>query len=275
MYDAIDAHQPQQVIHLGDLKEDAEEVSYAYPQLPFCMVPGNCDGWTSDPAIRYITLESKNILLSHGHLWGVKQGYGTAIAQARTDRAAMDRLRTSGKRLPLLPLLAALLLLPAGILLLTLSLRIPGAICLAIGLPLLCLALILRQKVTRYNRLLENDRQQLLAKYQQLPPDCWVPAAREYADQLRNYLTARDLYAKDREDLTKRLQQLCDSFRYPYRNDTVEYPVSTSIGAAMYPTDGKGYLQLLNHADAALYVAKRQGKNQFVMYHPSYEEISM
>lgn len=78
-----------------------------------------------------------------------------------------------------------------------------------------------------------------------------------------------------RDDLTKRLQQLCDSFRYPYRNDTVEYPVSTSIGAAMYPTDGKGYLQLLNHADAALYVAKRQGKNQFVMYHPSYEEISM
>ena len=77
------------------------------------------------------------------------------------------------------------------------------------------------------------------------------------------------------EDLTKRLQQLCDSFRYPYRNDTVEYPVSTSIGAAMYPTDGKGYLQLLNHADAALYVAKRQGKNQFVMYHPSYEEVTM
>ena len=132
----------------------------------------------------------------------------TAIAQARTDRAAMDRLRTSGKRLPLLPLLAALLLLPVGILLLTLSLRIPGAICLAIGLPLLCLALILRQKVTRYNRLLENDRQQLLAKYRQLPPDCWVPAAREYADQLRNYFTARDLYAKDREDLAKRSETL-------------------------------------------------------------------
>ena len=83
MYDAIDAHQPQQIIHLGDLKEDAEEVSYAYPQLPFCMVPGNCDGWTTDPAIRNITLEGKRVLLSHGHLWGVKQGYGGAIAQAR------------------------------------------------------------------------------------------------------------------------------------------------------------------------------------------------
>ena len=77
-----------------------------------------------------------------------------------------------------------------------------------------------------------------------------------------------------REDLTKRLQQLCNSFRFPYRNDNVEYPVSTSIGAAMFPEDGEGYLQLLDHADAALYVAKRQGKNQFVFYHPDYEGLS-
>ena len=76
------------------------------------------------------------------------------------------------------------------------------------------------------------------------------------------------------EDLTKRLQQLCDSFRYPYRNGNIEYPVSTSIGAAMFPKDGDSYLQLLDHADSALYVAKRQGKNQFVLYHPDYEGLS-
>lgn len=78
-----------------------------------------------------------------------------------------------------------------------------------------------------------------------------------------------------REELAERLGQFCDSFQVPYRNDTCEYPVSTSIGAAMFPDDGKGYLQLLNHADAALYVAKRQGKKQFVMYHSDYEELSM
>jgi len=77
-----------------------------------------------------------------------------------------------------------------------------------------------------------------------------------------------------REDLSKRLQQLCDSFRFPYRNDSIEYPISTSIGAAMFPEDGKDYLQLLDHADSALYVAKRQGKNQFVLYHPDYEGLS-
>lgn len=83
MYDAIDRHQPDQIIHLGDLVEDAEEVSYAYPRIPVCMVPGNCDGWTTMPLKKQITLAGKQILLSHGHVWGVKNGYQAAIADAR------------------------------------------------------------------------------------------------------------------------------------------------------------------------------------------------
>ena len=84
MYDAIDRHQPQQVIHLGDLMGDAETVSEHYPQIPFCLVPGNCDGWViSTPVKKQITLAGKSILLSHGHRWGVKSGYDAAIADAR------------------------------------------------------------------------------------------------------------------------------------------------------------------------------------------------
>ena len=75
-----------------------------------------------------------------------------------------------------------------------------------------------------------------------------------------------------REDLRKRLQQLCDGFRYPYRNGDVEYAVSGSIGAAMYPEDGESYLQLLDCADSALYEAKRQGKNCFVIYTSGLEQ---
>lgn len=90
MYDAIEAHNPHQIIHLGDLVEDAEDVSYAFPQLPFCMVAGNCDGWTTIPTVRNITLEGKRILLAHGHLWRVKGGYGAAIAEAR--KAGVDIL---------------------------------------------------------------------------------------------------------------------------------------------------------------------------------------
>lgn len=87
MYRAIDAHQPDQVIHLGDHQRDAEEVAYAYPKLPICMVPGNCDGWTMEPLKKQITLAGKRILLSHGHLWGVKRGYEAAVADARAAGA--------------------------------------------------------------------------------------------------------------------------------------------------------------------------------------------
>ena len=34
------------------------------------------------PLKKQITLAGKQILLSHGHLWGVKRGYGAAIADA-------------------------------------------------------------------------------------------------------------------------------------------------------------------------------------------------
>jgi len=83
MYAAIDLHKPQQVIHLGDMVDDAEQVSEHYPMLPFCLVPGNCDGWTTLPVKKQITLEGTSILLSHGHRWNVKSGYDMAIADAR------------------------------------------------------------------------------------------------------------------------------------------------------------------------------------------------
>lgn len=88
MYAAIDLHQPQQVIHLGDMMDDAEEVAEHYPKLPFCLVPGNCDGWgVATPVKKQIELAGKSILLSHGHRWGVKKSYDAAIADARAAGA--------------------------------------------------------------------------------------------------------------------------------------------------------------------------------------------
>ena len=84
MVQAIEEEKPDQVIHLGDLMGDAEELSLALPDAPHLHgPPGNCDGWTTAPAIKRITLQGKNILLSHGHLWRVKGGYDLAIAEAR------------------------------------------------------------------------------------------------------------------------------------------------------------------------------------------------
>ena len=87
MYEAIEAHRPDQVIHLGDLASDAQEVAHAYPMLPFCVVPGNCDGWTDLPLQKLITLEGVRVFLSHGHIWHVKSGYEGALAAAHTAGA--------------------------------------------------------------------------------------------------------------------------------------------------------------------------------------------
>lgn len=89
MYMAIDRHHPDQVIHLGDLVQDAETLADVYPRLPICRVPGNCDGWTTEPLKRQITLAGKEFLLSHGHLWNVKNGYDRAISDARAAQADM------------------------------------------------------------------------------------------------------------------------------------------------------------------------------------------
>ena len=66
----------------------------------------------------------------------------------------------------------------------------------------------------------------------------------------------------DPEILKARLQKLLATFQYPYRNDNIEYPVSVTLGAAIYPHDGTDYATLLEHADCALYEAKENGKKQ-------------
>jgi len=68
--------------------------------------------------------------------------------------------------------------------------------------------------------------------------------------------------------LKDRLQRLCGVFKFPYRGESVDYKVSVTIGAAIYPTDGVDYNVLLDHADCALYEAKSLGKNQFILYEP-------
>lgn len=71
-----------------------------------------------------------------------------------------------------------------------------------------------------------------------------------------------------REILRTRLEQLCGVFHYPYRNGTLHYQISGSIGAALYPEGGTDYGTLLEHADAALYAAKSAGKDRYVLYEP-------
>lgn len=74
----------------------------------------------------------------------------------------------------------------------------------------------------------------------------------------------------ERAKLEKRLAQLCEVFRFPYRNSDISYRISGSIGAAVFPEDGTTYQELLEHADCALYEAKEHGKDRFVLYRPDF-----
>ena len=65
MYKAVDKHNPDQIIHLGDYLRDAERLADVYDEIPVCRVPGNCDGWgwTTEPDVKRITLAGKVFLL--------------------------------------------------------------------------------------------------------------------------------------------------------------------------------------------------------------------
>lgn len=52
----------------------------------------------------------------------------------------------------------------------------------------------------------------------------------------------------------------------PFAVGAHQFHVSTSIGIAVYPADGRTAEELAKHADMAMYHAKRQGKNNFQLY---------
>ena len=83
MIDITERERPNEIFHLGDCVRDAESLSFACPEIPVIMVPGNCDGWTGMQDRLLLERKGVRILLSHGHRWHVKSGAGAALAEAR------------------------------------------------------------------------------------------------------------------------------------------------------------------------------------------------
>jgi EAL domain-containing protein (putative c-di-GMP-specific phosphodiesterase class I) len=55
-----------------------------------------------------------------------------------------------------------------------------------------------------------------------------------------------------------------DSFRYAGE----EFTITTSVGLARHPEHGRTVQQLVNNADAAMYAAKRKGRNTWQVFNP-------
>lgn len=74
---------PDEILHLGDYLRDAETLSFALPEIPVTMVPGNCDGWTGKPDRLILERAGVKVLMAHGHQWRVKSGPGLALNAAK------------------------------------------------------------------------------------------------------------------------------------------------------------------------------------------------
>ena len=72
------------VIFLGDGLRDIERIRENHPNLQFFMVKGNCDVFSSSDYMDYsvLDLDGVKIFITHGHLFGVKNGYDRILYRA-------------------------------------------------------------------------------------------------------------------------------------------------------------------------------------------------
>ena len=69
-------------------------------------------------------------------------------------------------------------------------------------------------------------------------------------------------------------ERLVDALKEPFRIEGLSLEVGVSIGVALFPEHGAGAHELLQHADVAMYAAKR-GPTSFAVYSPDYDTNSV
>ncbi|HWJ95711.1 MAG TPA: EAL domain-containing protein, partial [Telluria sp.] len=71
------------------------------------------------------------------------------------------------------------------------------------------------------------------------------------------------------------VQRVMDSVARPVMLGTKEFMVTCSIGVAVYPSDSTPADSLIEHADIAMYRAKKLGRNNYQFYTPAMNEESL
>lgn len=76
------------------------------------------------------------------------------------------------------------------------------------------------------------------------------------------------------ESTSQVAERILTTFEPAYALSGQEVFVTTSIGIAIFPTDSDNSGTLLQHADAAMYQAKHQGKSSYAHFTPEMSEVS-
>lgn len=86
-------------------------------------------------------------------------------------------------------------------------------------------------------------------------------------DEFCVYLAIPDEEQNNYYDFIKRkCEEICFEFSHNYTGDDNSYKISSSIGAAIFPTHGTSFTKLYNCADRALYESKNKGKDTYTIY---------
>ena len=78
MTQAVELHNPDHILHLGDHLRDAESLAALFPHIPLDCVPGNCDFSLQEPLEKRLDFEGFSLLICHGHTLRVKESYQIA-----------------------------------------------------------------------------------------------------------------------------------------------------------------------------------------------------
>ncbi len=80
------------------------------------------------------------------------------------------------------------------------------------------------------------------------------------------------LNSGNKEEITFFMQKLLDKFSNPFTIDFIDIYITASSGICIFPDNAKTMEELYQEADAAMYNAKKMGKNRFSFYHSQFKK---
>lgn len=92
------------------------------------------------------------------------------------------------------------------------------------------------------------------------PPDTFI--VRTGGDEFVILLECHE----DKKIIQNTMQRLSDILNHPIHIEEIDVYITASIGIALYPSDANNPEELLQKADAAMYNAKKMGKNTYSFY---------